>query len=75
MGIITSLRCGVCKIFESQVERTFLAKCNYDVIMPEVRHRPVIPHTVFKYNYLSIKVKNVCYLSLSQLLILLPLII
>lgn len=43
--------------------------------MPEVRHRPVIPHTVFKYNYLSIKIKNLCYFSLSQLLILLPLLI
>lgn len=57
------------------MKRTFLAKCNYNNIMPEVRHRPVIPHTVFKYNYLSIKIKNLCYFSLSQLLILLPLLI
>lgn len=52
-----------------------LAKCNYNIIMPEVRHRLVIPCTVFKYNYLSIKIKNLCYFSFSQLLILLPLII
>lgn len=38
--------------------------------MPEVRHKPVIPHTVFKYNYLSIQIKNLCYFSISQLLIL-----
>lgn len=57
------------------MKRTFLAKHNYTNIMPEVRHRPMIQYTVFKYNYLSIKIKNPCYFSLSQLLIFLSLLI
>lgn len=47
------------------MKKTFLAKCNYNIVVPEVRHRPVILQYLNSITYLSKSRIHAISLSLS----------